>query len=263
MLTKAHIKEYIDDKCRTMRRQLKEFKHTGEARALHKLRVAVKKLRALEYLLRTQTEQQEAGAWEKRPTRSLKRLFKHAGIIRTAQLHLDLLKDLHVPAGSLQVFVSEQQQIITEETTSFHDAHPDYKQRIRKARRRLKKRACDISSKDLQSFFKFRLQDLRSFFSTSGLKEEALHDKRKDLKNLVYLHEMLPESLRKTVDMNERYAHQLQEGIGQWHDHVDAITLLDDNKAPGTALTKVQKQKKASLTKVEQLTKNFTTRVED
>jgi CHAD domain-containing protein len=55
---------------------------------------------------------------------------------------------------------------------------------------------------------------------------ENIHSGRKQLKELLYLHHMLPGSVKKKLLVRVEYIDCLQDKIGKWHDLVIAETLL-------------------------------------
>lgn len=194
-----------------------QYCNTKDGECLHKLRVEVKKLNAFIRLMNFC-----AGKKQQLNKKPLDDLFKSAGEIRTAFVHIDLLKKHGLETGD---FITDQQKIISNCTAEFCSKANFFKTLLRKTHKKIFKKVKSISNKNVRRFFKKQSQKIIAGFAVAPT-EDQLHKLRKQLKELLYIFEMLPQKLQQAIGLNVDYINHLQEEIGNWHDAVATRALL-------------------------------------
>ena len=104
MLENKKQYKYIDNRYSTIKECIENFCVNKDPEEMHKLRVEIKKLRAFAAFASKITREDL-----KRPLGPVIKIFKEAGKIRTAEMHLKLLKkyDIDIPG-----FKTEQETIV-------------------------------------------------------------------------------------------------------------------------------------------------------
>jgi len=205
-------------KCwRELRKHFGEFNATFDPEEIHRLRVAVKKINSLFYFLE-KCRGDESAAEIFKP---VKKIFKHAGLIRSACLNLQLISRYRIPCPELK---EEQKKIQQEQTGSFLSVEEEYLALIIKAYSLPFKK---LKSKCIRKVYRRELEELALFFE-GDVPENQLHEYRKKIKVLLYMHEGLNNKLLSKLNLNTEYLGKLQETIGRWHDATVTVELLTD-----------------------------------
>jgi CHAD domain-containing protein len=219
MVTRERLHKFISKQCHEIRHQVRVFCTTRDGEALHHLRVEVKKLRAALVLIRSGAPAHHLH------TKGIKELYTAAGAIRTAQINLKILQQLGVDN---KAFATEQQRIIEEGSLAFCLAANQYRQDVHSAQEHLEAGAADIKPQKVKELFDNRIRKLSLFFSAASLDTVALHDTRKETKDLLYIHTLLPPALAASLHINKEYLDKLQHSLGSWHDNTVVLSLLQD-----------------------------------
>ena len=207
MLTRKQQRKYLAKKENDWETQLQVFGLNQEGEALHRLRVAIKKIKAF-----ARMAEACSGARTLKDIRLLKKMFHQAGTIRDAGNHMQLLEHFHpAPAG----FKQEQQQLKESETAVFVDHISQYLKNGRKAGRRLLADVHSIPQGRIRNWYARRLIHIGVLLMASG---DRLHKARRQIKELLYVNGLLPSRLSGELGLDTDYLESLQEAIGQWHD---------------------------------------------
>lgn len=231
MLKKKRQQKYLIKRWLEIRRQLYAFSGSGNHDALHKLRVEIKKIRAFVKLYKGKiatTGQLKA----------VRKIFHRAGIIREANINLQMMKRLHIEQP---VFNAEEKHAIQRESERFH-LHPDrYEKHIRNNIRSLLKVIRPIRNRSIKHWFSRQLKAIAGIVAASST--DQFHLARKKIKRLIYIYGMLHKRLTHTLKINIAYLDQLQDAIGEWHDTTVAAELLTDrNTGNKTALKRLRNE---------------------
>lgn len=215
MMKKRRQRTHFNEVWRSMLTHLLAFYDTQNPEALHQFRVHVKKIRAMLLLSEDDPPAKELKA--------LLSIFRHAGNIRSAWIHLRLFNRYRVTGGALQ---KAQENILVRETRRFYAKRKTYVKTLEKVRPALAGSFRDVENKTVVRFYKNRLQKMARFFARTENTMDELHQTRKKIKNLLYLHAFLPKRLVKKLKLDTDRLDQLQDAIGKWHDVVLAVELL-------------------------------------
>jgi hypothetical protein len=90
-LTKKRQRQYLAEKQERWLRELLVFDESRDEKALHRLRLEIKKIRALVELAKVQSGKRAAGHFS-----GLKKMFRQAGVIRDAGSQVRYLEERHL-----------------------------------------------------------------------------------------------------------------------------------------------------------------------
>lgn len=255
MLKKARIEKAVEKRCDAIDAHMEDYCTTRDPEALHRLRVEVKKLQAMMVLI------EACGGEGALHIKGFKKIYKQAGRIREAHVNLDLLAKHHIDSPAI---VQEQERTIKEESAVFCASRHAYRHDVHHGKHALYDRAFDIRKHQVVEFFKSRLLQLSAFFAPSFLNTGGLHETRKDVKNLLYIHALLPEGLAGDLHVHTAYLDALQDKIGQWHDAVAVSTFLAGFKGgAATELEQVEIHGRVLLDEIRAMTTDFKLKVEE
>jgi CHAD domain-containing protein len=214
-------KEYFKSLWYSMEAHFMAFYDTQNAEELHQMRVQVKKIRALLDQLTDVEDQKKT----KRYLKKLKEIFRHAGKLRSVHVSLEVMDNLNI---NNKDFVAQQQEILANETTLLYSKHDEYVKSLKKAFKVFSKQFDDISDKKIFKLFEKQVKSLAKYFKKDWAFDLQLHEARKHIKELLYLHQALNEKQTQLFTLNTKYLHDLQDIIGKWHDLLLTLQLIDD-----------------------------------
>jgi CHAD domain-containing protein len=205
MLKKSIQKQYLVQHWENLETQFDRFCEVQDAEALHQFRVACKKIHAL---LKLQSIQEEGKACLV-DFQNVREIFKHAGKIREAQLHLATLDSLGIREPDIRSGLNET---IAYQTAKFELKRRWYSQTIEADLTKIKDGLLAIDDELADSFLHHHLREVakncqRVYFLGT------LHDTRKSIKTIQHLREIFPE-----FQVNWEYLDMVQGKIGTWHD---------------------------------------------
>jgi CHAD domain-containing protein len=207
MLKKQEQKKYLDKKNKEWQQHLRSFVDSRDPEALHQLRVALKKVKAVARFTKACS-----GGDPIKDFIGLKKMFKQAGVIRDAGNHLQLLEQFH-PAP--EEYKQQQQQLQTTETEKFIRKAKKHRREGKRAGRRLIAGIHSIPTACIQDWYAIQMVATGILLTASG---DDLHKARKQIKDMLYVEKLLPEPTREHLRLDRDYLDRLQDAIGQWHD---------------------------------------------
>lgn len=220
MLTKRKQRRFLAEKEQQWLDQLEAFGDSHDNEALHRLRVELKKIRALVKLIDTGSGKRAANHF-----RGLKQMFREAGKVRDAASQAQWLEQRNL----MTPMEREQRAASMRAAADLFASHLDgYRQNGQKASRRLRSDVHSIHAARIRRWFAREVLEAGVMLSRQG---PEMHDARKKLKTILYVHKLLPSVIRQRIPLNTDYLDQLQDAIGQWH---DAIVLHDQEAGEGS-----------------------------
>jgi CHAD domain-containing protein len=217
MKKKEEIK-YLENEWKEMNNCLKAFSATGNQEDLHKLRVHIKKVRAMLFLFKG-TAGHNSLLKNFKPVR---KIFKHAGDIRNAHVNL-LLSEQY--AIKNEVFETGQQKIIEDGTSVFRHKAKAYGKAVKHSFKKVKKHLPHVNNHAIKAYYKKYLDEIAAGMAIASFTED-MHQNRKLIKILMYNHKLADKALDGALHFNIDYLDKLQDTIGQWHDNVIAAELF-------------------------------------
>ncbi|SFE34940.1 CHAD domain-containing protein [Chitinophaga sp. CF118] len=231
-----------------MRCQLHAFVNSGNQEALHKLRVEIKKIKAFTKFMKLYKGKERAVQ-----LKNIKEIFHHAGIIREANINLQMMKKFD---NNHKEFGTEETHIVQEESVKFRSHTTRYNKDISNEVKSLLKALGPVRNSDIKHWFSRQLKAIASIVVVSST--DQLHQARKKIKRLIYVHGILHKRLVDTLKLNINYLDQLQDAIGKWHDTALAVNLLISRKAGNkVTLNKLQKEQEKTDTTIHAISDGF------
>lgn len=233
---KATVPDYLNSyhrhEIRTLKKSLHKATEGSDKKAIHELRVSVKKLKAFYKLIENLYPRRFDATKHIRP---FHKVFESAGAIREIQVNKELLKDYPFSSGLLKEY---RHYLGTIEKA----AHKSLKKSISTIRES-KQHACtkEISAlcKHLKNMH-FNKECTRLIQKQSGkiaelrslpLTTKILHQIRKHLKQVAYVINIQQKSIPGTYSQNFiKDLKQTEVMIGKWHDRAILIASLKDYK---------------------------------
>ena len=250
MLNKKEQQKFLRNRGDNMMRYLKDFELRQDPEDLHQLRVEVKKLKGFLALSGHCTVKQKL-------TSEAKQVFKQAGMIRTAQLNLEFIKEYHLRSKQ---FKSEQESIVLVQTQQFSSSAKAYRKFIKKNIDTITKKLKPIHDKCILGWYRNNIAILRQVCERFDRSE--LHEGRKTIKDLLHVHGMLDKSINSSLKLNIEYLEQLQEAIGKWHDVEASYIMLTQAKLKNKkVLDTFKKGSVKTLAAIKPLTVNFSSKI--
>jgi CHAD domain-containing protein len=224
MLTKKRQRRYLTEKEQQWLQELVVFDQSRDEKALHRLRLEIKKIRALVELAKAQSGKRAAGHF-----RGLKEMFRQAGVIRDAGSQVRYLEERHLLSPE---FRERQTRSIGLAGDVFAGHIRQFRRKGKKAAKRIRTEMQSIHAGRIQRWYAREIIRTGILLTGSGdplqAKDEdegydPLHEARKKIKTLLYVHKLLPVEMAERIRLNTGYLDQLQEAIGQWHDTMVAM----------------------------------------
>ena len=197
----------------------KAIKHF-DADSIHKMRVALKKIRAEFNLLLFFSQ----GKLSEKDIQKVKGTFKKAGTVRELQLVISSIESLPQRKESPQKVVLEYFK--KREKKSEKKFHDYFKEKGEKELSELKKIMLDesknIQEHSLTPYFENLSNQIMTLQKKEDRTEEELHELRKRIKELKYNLEVLGETDRTRFEnlFPPKKLDKLEEVIGEWHDEM-------------------------------------------
>jgi CHAD domain-containing protein len=253
MKKKQQIKQ-LDKLWKAMKNHFKAFLETNSQDDLHQFRVHIKKLKALLTLYASEHSNKDLLHHFK----PVKTVFKAAGDIRNAHINLQLGEKHHLQDEN---FNQHQQQILHDGTKEFAGNGKSCLKQFKKIHVALQNNLHKLQSKTIRRFYKEKLNEIDAFFAAPAFNEE-MHTARKNMKLLIYNYKVSAVELQGKVLVNTDYLNQLQEKIGQWHDHLLTIEVLSaTDRLDNQAIINLKNNNAALELEILELAANFREKV--
>ncbi|WP_126246151.1 CHAD domain-containing protein [Chitinophaga rhizosphaerae] len=221
MLTQKRQYNYLIKRWLLIRRHLMAYAASGDPESLHRVRVEVKKLKAFLQFARSIGRKKNAPS----QPRSLKKMFRRAGMIRDAGIQLQLMQQFNLPDAA---FRAGETQVIEQLSDAFREDFTYFDKSLRQTFRKLLGTLRPVRKHDVRHWLSRRLGAIAEMVASPG--SDQLHEARKVVKSLVYFLGMLPGRLKRQSKINISYLDQLQDAIGKWHDLEVTVSMLISRK---------------------------------
>lgn len=250
MLKKKEQEKFLRKRGYNMVRYLQHFKSTNDPEDLHQLRVEVKKLKGFLALSTYCTVKQKLSP-------QAKGVFRQAGMIRTAQLNLEFIKEYQLKS---RPFKNNQESIVLVQSQQFSSSVNAYRKIIRKNIDAIAKRLKPLHDKCIILWYNKNIAALTQVFEKLDTGE--LHVGRKTIKDLLHVYAMLDKNIHSSLKLNIEYLEQLQEAVGKWHDVDDTYTMLTGARLRNKKVLGIfEKEIAKTLAAIKSLAANFSIRI--
>lgn len=249
-MKKKEEKEYFNAEWKDMKTALKAYLETGEQDHLHKFRVKVKKLRALLIMADSDTHKKQL----QKDFKPVREIFKKAGDIRSAYINLKLAEEYKV---NDDVFVVDQNKLMEDAANAFRLKGEKYIDKLKTPYKNIEGDIKSISDTHINQFYTENLNIISNILANLHF-DDTLHECRTWIKILLYNYALVEPVLH--VKLNVDYLHDVQAGIGDWHDNELAKELFVSRELNDAALLSRIKRKHTRLeNNIKKLVTNFYT----
>jgi CHAD domain-containing protein len=243
MLSRKRQVKFLSANENEFLRQLKAYRISGnDEETLHRIRLSIKKIRAL-----TQLSKACAIKAPLKDLHLLENLFSLSGQIRDSNSSL-----LYWEKYQLITPEERHRQIafIASASDKFLAGKKAYFKKRNKTCRHLQEDIRTISNRGIRTWYAGQLIHIGVLLTATG---DQLHQARKKIKSLLYVHKILPDRMVAALQLNPEYLDSLQDAIGQWHDIVmamkgrDATDGRDNSNAFRQAMMQECRDKEAAV----------------
>jgi CHAD domain-containing protein len=237
MLNKRDQVRYLNRELSSVRKFLTSGTLTQPGKTqIHDIRVNIKKIIALIEL--NKIRGYEPGNL---PMLGMRMLFKTTGTIRSSQIALSRLEK----SGIKEKKISDPHKEIIRLTTKKLIAEvPAYLKMLNAFRiEMISKKLNNITNEQVFLYHELKSEYLKKIFKIP-LDPDTIHEGRKQIKHILYIHELIKPSTRKKIPFNFDNLNELQDLIGKWHDSAVYLDFLR-----GIRMEKKQKWVKELLQK--------------
>jgi CHAD domain-containing protein len=243
MLNVRHQKKYLNKIKNAAKIQLNKNDDPFSPEDVHQFRLALKKLKSLSEFLCSSKEKNCIGV--------LKKAFSQSGNILDLY-NAYLITESHFVFSVLHKNKWQRELNIAYQRFVFHAT--EYRKSFTNASKHLQKKIRPVSFHCIDKYFKRKLSAIPKYLEKNN--DEDMHSGRKQLKNLLYLHHMLPRSIKKKLLVRVEYIDSLQDIIGKWHDLVLAEAILK-NRINRAQMIIIRKEKEHVLGETKKLSEDF------
>lgn len=235
MLTRKRQQNYFNARLESVLLNCQLYSKRARAENIHRIRVDLKKIRALLYL-----QEKTGSAVNTRSLKYIRKIFKQAGKIRDAQVSAALMKKMQMGTPA---FFSHQREIVAGESKVFNALVSRHTDKLMKACARQRKSFRHISRQEINKLNRFIVKKLKPVYFPR-LKLTELHESRKSIKRMIYLNSILKEKDNSRIKID--CLRKLEESVGKWHDAIVTEKLVKQFSS-GTRISPLLAAKKKKL----------------
>jgi CHAD domain-containing protein len=205
-----------------------------EPEMIHQLRVSIKRLRAVLHFAGEVTGNEEISA--KKQSKSLRKLFKVAGILRDIQVQLKLIPEYESSLNfKFRLYISYLKKLEKQSVKNFNafieEAKPIHK--LTSGHDLIEKSLSVLSPDEIriraEALITIRCSNLRQMLGTRP-DDKKLHEMRTIIKQMRYIMSVMRKSAPEGAEAKVSLANltEIEELLGRWHDVVVGIGFLKD-----------------------------------
>lgn len=215
------LQKYTHKRFTLLNAGLKKYKLHAKPEQLHEVRVELKKIKTLFNFLAFSSKKFN----EHKNYKPLKHIFKKAGLIRDVDVLHQLFKDYELEQFEKAVLPKEKNQ--NKLIEKFHKKTRHYIKTSNQSTKQMENYLANTGTLDLKDYISNTEHQLREKLFRD-FKQDELHLIRKQLKELVYLSQIMGK--KSTIKEIEIYD-KLQNTIGDWHDKNVLIDILQKKQS--------------------------------
>ncbi|WP_373521633.1 CHAD domain-containing protein [Aquiflexum sp.] len=218
-------KEFLEERWGMLHKHFNQFCQDKNPVDIHQMRVFTKKIHSFVKFHSHAFPNSEVVEIFK-PVREI---FKHAGIIREAQIHLLNFELVGLTNEKLK---NQLKNLIQKETEKFVHKEKKYQKLLQKAEKDFYKELTPISKSQSGRFYKDYILASQLIFKKKKFIPH-LHDSRKNLKSILHITELTGKGISQKKEVNVEYLGELTEKTGNWHDLHQTQLWLKGKKIDG------------------------------
>lgn len=217
MLTRKRQRKYLQKRGRRLLSYYAAFNNDERQEHLHKMRLEAKKIAAFVHFLADVERKRNLV----KQLKSMKRIFKLAGIIRASHLNIRLANEHNLLD---EKFIAEQKEIFDSGMTEYRLNYYENLDTLKSMLRKLSGSFSKIKEREVVRFYSEHIKAIADMFQSPDY-VSSLHECRKKIKHLMYMLSLMPNSIIRKLKVDKNYLDTLQNLIGEWHDIEVAILL--------------------------------------
>ncbi|MDN3677794.1 CHAD domain-containing protein [Flavobacterium paronense] len=199
---------------------LTAFAKYQKPEGLHRLRVEIKKIKAIVYFAQDVYK-------VKNDLTKLKQLFNDAGTIRELQINIQLLSAIPNSPERLITKLQNRENILIRK---FIRNGPKYIRQINEFHKELCLPKILDGKKPIKKYFKKEKEKANKLLEIADRK--LLHRYRTKLKKMMYVYNALPKKIRLEIELNSLTIKKQEKKLGDWHDLYSAIRFFSHENLP-------------------------------
>jgi len=249
------LSKYYNKLTKNIDKKLKKSQRKYKEQDYHKLRVSIKKLEALLYLVKFCLKDFK----EKKYFKPVKKVFKQSGRVREFQLEASALENYKRYA--VQYYLADLKERVNTEKQKFNLlVNKHLKKKIEKSFKHIHPFAKDVKAGKANAFMIKERNELNDLIQQKFLNPKQVHELRKKLKVEFYNRKAF---LQGSDNLEEE--NNFQELLGKWHDcrilndHLETAIIKD--KINPAELKKLFEIDKEILCESENLLNEINTRI--
>lgn len=221
-MKKKGLNNYILKRLTSVEQNLGLYKKERDQEQVHRLRVDIKRIRAVLSFLRDGYDKKYT-----HKTKTLKPLYSEAGRLRELQTNIHLLEELpHYPKVLLKRLSEDEKTL----NTRFCNKIPRYLKALNDFKNVLELPPELPKKKRIKIYFNKMVGDAGNCLIDKKNKNN-MHHFRILIKTMMYVYEALPKNLQKHYTLNQDYINKLQNKVGHWHDAHTAVVFFQPTKS--------------------------------
>jgi CHAD domain-containing protein len=248
-LNKRRQKEFLEERWRILHQHFNQFCQHQNPVDIHQFRVYTKKIHSF-VKFHSQVFPKSSLPEIFKPVR---KIFKHGGIIREAQIHLLNFEKIGLSNEKLE---TQLKDLIQKETDKFILREKKYRKSLQGVEEDFYKELSSISKSQSKNFYKEFILGSQLIFDKKRY-IPRLHDSRKNLKSILHISELTGKGIVQKKELNVEYIGELTEKIGNWHDLHQTQLWLKGKKIDSKSKKTLQLQIEEILLQVEASKKDF------
>ncbi len=253
-LMKILLLQFYNEQRKTFEEHLELVTSTNDVETIHKLRLSIKRIRALFTFFQFLDNKSKKG---QKPLKELKVVYKPAGKIRDVQVHIGLLdsyeKRLEFEFVKYRSYLKEienQHHLNLKKSAKIFSVTPLEKLH-KKTEHIIEKYSTAEIKENASKLLDKKFDIIENLNKIPTDKEKNLHEIRRILKEVRYLLNIfngrIPETKRIKVSLTR--LKQIEQTLGKWHDQVNASYFVKEYLESNEIEDKAQKEKYKLLLK--------------
>ena len=248
-MNKRIQKEFLQERWEFLHRHFSQFCQHQNPVDIHQMRVFTKKIHSyVKFHIQVFPKSKLPEIFK-----PVRKIFKHGGIIREAQIHLLNFEKVGLNNEKLKTLLKD---LIKKETDKFVKREKKYKKLLQRAEENFYKELSPISKSQSRNFYKEFILGSQLIFDKKRYIPH-LHDSRKNLKSILHISELTGKGIVQKKELNAEYIGELTEKIGNWHDLHQTQLWLKGRKIDSKSKKTLQLQIEEIQLQIETSKKDF------
>lgn len=218
MIKNDLLKNYLADRLKSIEKQVLAYNKNLDPERLHRLRVEIKKTKALFSFIENTFKQ-------KNNTKKLKSLFHQAGDLRELQINIHLLTKVPQFGEKMLLRLKKKENTLKQ---GFIKNIPKHRKSLSNFLKGLSVPAELPGEEEIKKYFKEKISKANNKLGNND--RNQMHRFRIRIKELMYIYNFLPDEIKKSVQLDKTYIDKLQRKAGNWHDTYAAIDFFSQQR---------------------------------